>query len=36
MNVSVIFQIYINQMLRYLINIIYMIYLNDILIYFFN
>ena len=35
-NASAIFQTYINQILKHLINIICMIYLNDILIYFFN
>ena len=33
-NVSVTFQIYINQTLTELVNVFYVIYLNDILIYF--
>ena len=32
-NALIIFQIYINKILRELINVIYMIYLNDILIF---
>ena len=32
-NVSIIFQIYINKVLINLINITYIVYLNDILIY---
>jgi len=33
-NVSVTFQVYINQTLTELVNVFYIIYLNDILIYF--
>ena len=32
-NASIIFQIYINKILKELINVIYIIYLNDILIF---